>query len=71
MSTGYERSVLAKIEADKNSTQVFNNNETDDLDVRISGIKEAAELGSLDYLHVWMKSETREIGVSIAKIKRE
>ena len=63
MSVGYEKTVLSKIQTQP--TSVFDNTESGELEGRVEGVKQAGEYGSIEYLHAWMKAETREIGVFI------
>ena len=63
MSVGYEKSVLSKFDKNPESNRVFYNNDTGELDTKVEGVKQAGELGSIEYLHAWMKAENREIGV--------
>lgn len=65
MSKGYEKSVLCRFKNNPDASKVFNNSETGDLSSKVDGVKQAGQLGSIEYLHAWIKAEAREIGVII------
>jgi len=69
MSVGYEKTVLSKIQTQP--TSVFDNTESGELEGRVEGVKQAGEYGSIEYLHAWMKAETREIGAFLEAIKQK
>ena len=64
MSKGYEKSVLTRIEPNFETSRVFNNTQTGDLSSKIEGVKQASEMGSIEYIYAWMKAEAREIKVN-------
>lgn len=65
MSGGYEKDVLTKLETNFESKPVFDNTETGDMTERVSGIKQAGQMHSIEYLYAWIKAEAREIKVKI------
>jgi len=62
MSKGYEHSILTRFEPNTES-KVFNNTQIGDLGSKIEGVKQASEMGSIEYIYAWMKAEAREIKV--------
>lgn len=61
MSKGYEKAVLTKMETNIGSKRLFD--ETDEINEKVTGIKQASEQHSIEYLHAWVKAENREINV--------
>ena len=62
MGGGYEKDVLTKLEDTSDPKHVFQN-ETNDLGYKVEGVKEASQQPSIEYLHSWVKAESREIAV--------
>jgi len=71
MSRGYEKSVLTRIEPNFETSRVFNNTQTGDLTSKIEGVKQASEMGSIEYIYAWMKAEAREIKAFLEAIQQK